>query len=91
MHTHLISVSQMAYGGNLYTVKFRIRNYVYEEVLSADMFEDLRVRGIDSDVAKEVRDSDAKSLAIGVFKNPVEIMIVEPYLSGRETAMETEV
>ena len=84
----------MAYGDNsLYKIKFRINNYIYEEVLSADMFEDLRIHGLDSDVAKEVRGSDAKSLAVGVFKHPVEIMCVEPYMSrhAQEAPMETEV
>ena len=63
---------------SLYKVKFCVNNYIYEEVMSAELFEDMRVNGLKSQVVKKVRQSDALSLAIGSFKHPVEIMYLEP-------------
>ena len=46
--------------------------------MSADMFEDLRVFGLESTVAREVDPENALSVAIGKFKHPVEIMTIVP-------------
>ena len=56
----------------LYKVKFRVYNNIYEEVLSAELFEELRVNGIQAQVVKELRPDDVKSVAIGKFKHDVE-------------------
>ena len=64
--------------GALYKVKFRVNNYIYEEVMSAEQFEDLRVNGLQAQVVKEVWQTDALSAAVGAFKHDVEIILIEP-------------
>ena len=76
---------------SLYKVKFRVNNYIYEEVMSAELFEDMRVNGLKSQVVKEVRKHDALSLAVGLFKHAVEIMFIEPCKEKETEDMETEV
>ena len=76
---------------SLYKVKFRVNNYIYEEVMSAELFKDMRVNGLKSQVVKEVQQSDALSLAIGTFKHPVEIMYLEPCRQKENDQMEVEV
>ena len=68
----------MACGGNFYKVEFRINNNIYEEMLSADMFEDLRVHGLNSTIAQQVKAEDVVRMTIGKFKYPVEILKIVP-------------
>ena len=75
----------------LYKVKFRVHNYIYEEKLTAELFEDMRVNGLQSQVVHEVRQTEAKSLAVGKFQNPVEIMYIEPCRISNVEEMEAEV
>ena len=74
----------------LYKVKFRVRNHIYEEVLSAELFEDMRVNGLQSQVVLELRQENAKSVAVGLFKHPVEMLYIEPYTDKCQEAMEVE-
>ena len=67
----------------LYKVKFRVKNYIYEEVMSVDMFEDMHVNRLNAQVVKEIQQTEALSLAVGVFKHPVEIMCIEPCIKGK--------
>lgn len=76
----------MACGGNFYKVQFRINNNIYEEMLSADMFEDLRVHGLNSTIAQQVTADDVVRVAIGKFKYPVDILTIVP-----ESRMEQEI
>ena len=75
----------------LYKVKFRVHNYIYEELLTAELFEDMRVNGLQSQVVHEVSQAEAKSLAVGQFKNPVKIMYIEPCREKAVENMELEV
>ena len=75
----------------LYKVKFRVHNYIYEEKLTAELFEDMRVNGLQSQVVHEMRQKEAKSLAVGQFKHPVEIMYIEPCRLNNVEDMEAEV
>ena len=68
----------MACGGNFYNVQFCIHNNIYEELLSADMFEDLRVHGLQSTIAQNVKEKEAIRVSIGKFKHPVQILNIVP-------------
>ena len=75
----------------LYKVKFRVRNNIFEEVLSAELFEDMRVNGLQSQVVTELRQENAKSVAIGKFQHPVEILFIEPYKERNVQNMDVDV
>ena len=80
--------------GSMYKVKFRVHNYIYEEILSAELFEDMRVNGLRSQVVHEKRQDEAKSVAVGNFKHPVELLSIHPHTENRTAEaehMETEV
>ena len=80
--------------GSMYKVKFRVHNYIYEEILSAELFEDMRVNGLRSQVVHEIRQDEAKSVAVGNFKHPVELLSIHPHNENRTAEseqMETEV
>ena len=80
--------------GSLYKVKFRVHNHIYEEILSAELFEDMRVNGLRSQVVHEIHREEAKSVAIGKFKHPVELLSIHPHIekqSEEPEQMETEV
>ena len=66
--------------GSLYKVKFCVHNHIYEEILSAELFEDMRVNGLRSQVVHEIRQEEAKSVAIGKFKHPVELLSIHPHI-----------
>ena len=59
--------------------------------MSAELFEDMRVNGLKSQVVKEARQTEALSLAVGSFKHPVEIMYLEPCNNKQNEQMEIEV
>ena len=75
----------------LYKVKFRVHNYVYEELMTAELFEDMRVNGLQSQVVHEVKQTEAKSLAVGTFEQAVEIMYIEPCRNKEPQSVEGEV
>ena len=86
----------MAYSdaGSMYKVKFRVHNHIYEEILSAELFEDMRVNGLCSQVVHELRQDEAKSVAVGQFKHPVELLSIHPHNekpNEQPEQMETEV
>ena len=75
----------------LYKVKVHVNNHVYEEVLTADLFEDMRVNGLQSQVVTELQQADATSVAVGKFQHAVEILYIEPYKETTAQQMEVEV
>ena len=72
-------------------VKFRVHNYIYEEILSAEMFEDMRVNGVNLQVCAELRQEDAKSVAVGQFRHAVEILTIVPCSNEVPQQMDVEV
>ena len=61
-----------------YKCKVRVHKNIFEPVLTAEEFEDIRRKGINSGVVKIFRPADASSTVISQFKYPVEILSVAP-------------
>ena len=80
----------MACGGNFYKVKFRLKHLIYKELLSADMFEDLRVFGVQSAIAQEMTEDRAKTVFYGQYKHDAEILTIVPE-KRIEQSMDVEV
>ena len=59
--------------------------------MTAELFEDMRVNGLQSQVVHEVRQTEAKSLAVGKFEHAVEIMYIEPCRANQPEAMDVQV
>ena len=64
--------------GGFYKTKMRVYNNIYETVLAAHLFEDVRVRGELSSVIKSLDPTTSTSTVVGNFRYPVEILSVEP-------------
>ena len=64
--------------GGFYKTKMRVYNNIYEPVLAAHLFEDVRVRGELSSVIKSLDPTTSTSTVVGNFRYPVEILSVEP-------------
>ena len=80
--------------GSLYKVKFCVHNHIYEEILSAELFEDMWVNGLCSQVIHELCQDEAKSVAVSQFKYPVELLSIHPHTekpNQQTEQMETEV
>ena len=81
----------------MYKTRVRVHNNIYEPVLTADEFEDVRQKGLQSDIVNIFLLRDVISTVIGKFKHPVEILSVTPVSScvsgggDQPQAMEFEV
>ena len=64
--------------GAFYKTKMRVYNNIYETVLAAHLFEDVRVRGELSSVIKSLDPAISTSTVVGNFRYPVEILSVKP-------------
>ena len=62
----------------MYKARVRVHNDIFEPVLTATEFDDIRVKGINSDIVKIFLPHDVVSTVIGKYKHPVEILSVEP-------------
>ena len=86
-------IAEMTQCCALYKTRIRVDNNIHEVILSAQSFEDVRVRGESSSVIMNLQGTSAISAVVGKFKNSVEILSVEPYndQNVESQAMETEV
>ena len=66
-----------------YKCKIRVNNNIFQPLLTAEEFEDVRTKGLDSGVVKIFLPADATSTVIGQFKYPLEILSVAPVKCSR--------
>ena len=67
----------------MYKTKIRVHSSIFEPVLTAEELEDVRRKGLESDIVKVFLPHDATSTVMGTFKHSVEILSVAPVKSTR--------
>ena len=84
--------------GKLFSVKLRIHNALYETILPSLMVDDLKLRGLRSNVVEHLQLTPPVSYLIGQFTQDVELLSTEEYClqtatsaSQPEQAMDVEV
>ena len=64
--------------GQLYKVRVRVENKIYTTTLLGHLVDDLQVRGIQSSVLHQLKDTEVTGCVTGAFRDPVETLYVEP-------------
>ena len=81
---HILSYfCQIKCAVQMYKTKIRVHSSIFELVLTAEEFEDVKRKGLESGIVKIFLPCDATSTVIGTFKHSVEILSMTPVKSTR--------